>query len=101
MTVTPIPTLNATELSDNFTYLGTTTSNYGGPIVLLATWLIGMSVLGNYPLHERVRASTFMTMVLSLLFQAIDLSFPQVTGILVGVLVLNEIYARMTQPNFG
>ena len=101
MTVTPIPTLNATALSDNFTYVNTTTDNYGGPILLLTTWIIIMLHLEPFPLTDRVRTATFLTLIESLFFQAISLSFSQITGILLAVLILNEIYAGMTKPEYG
>lgn len=98
---TPFPTLNATSLADNFTYVNTTTNGLGGPLILLTTWLIAFFALSGYPRDQRIQSSTFLTLIISLLFQALSLSTPQVTGVLIAILILSVIISRLKGPEYG
>lgn len=98
---TMYPTVNATGLADNFTYVGATTNSLGGPVILLTTWLIAFYALQGFPRDAKIQASTLLTLVLSLLFQAISLSTPQVTGILLAILIISVVADRLTRPQYG
>lgn len=71
---TPFPTLNATSVGNTFIYANTTTNNLAGPILLVTTFAIALLALGQWNKISSLIAATFLTLIVSLMFQVVNLT---------------------------
>lgn len=99
---TPYPALNSTSLTSSFGYISTTTNNLGGPILLFVLWLVAYLQFRDYiPWANKAQFATFITLLVSIFFQPLELSYGYITGALIAILVLLTAYMEYKKPTYG